>query len=65
MWDSPLYAVNVLLPLVNKESALAYGGAELSKAGKSSRGRGEKKVESGRHHVAIEGQRCQNLTGKP
>ena len=31
MCDSLLYVMNVLLPLVNKEAALAYGRAEYSK----------------------------------
>ena len=47
----------VLLPLVNKESALAYGRAEYSKVGNPSRDRGGKKAESGRHHVNAEGER--------
>ena len=34
------------LPLVNKESALDYGGAGYSKIGNSSKDRGRKKVES-------------------
>ena len=34
MWDSPLCAVNVLLTLVYKEAALAYGRAEYSHAGR-------------------------------
>ena len=55
----------VLLPLVNKEAALAYGRAEYSKVGNPSRNRGGKKVESGKRHVAAEGEGCQNLTGKP
>lgn len=30
MWDTPLYAMNMfLLPLVNKETALAYNIARL------------------------------------
>lgn len=28
MWDSPLYSVNIFLPLVIKETALAYDRAE-------------------------------------
>ena len=36
----------VLLPLVNKDSALTYGRAEYNKAGNLSRDRGGKKVES-------------------
>ena len=54
MWDSPLYAVNVLLPLVNKEAALAYDRAEYIKAGNPSRDRGGKKMESGTLHVAAQ-----------
>ena len=55
----------VLLPLANKEAALAYGSAEYSKVGIPSRERRRKKVESGRGHVAAKGERGQNLTGKP
>ena len=46
----------VLLPLVNKEAALAYGKAEYSKAGNPSRDRGGKKAESDRCHVAAKGE---------
>lgn len=45
----------VLLPLVNKETTLAYGRAEHSKKGKTKLNAGRKKVESGRRHVAAEG----------
>ena len=55
----------VLLPFVNKEAALAYGRAEQSKEGNLSRDRGRKKAESGRRHIAAEGERCRNLTSKP
>ena len=63
MWDSPLYAVNVLLALVDKEAALTYSRAEYSKVENLSRDTGGNK--SGRRHVVTEGERCQNLTGKP
>ena len=54
----------VLLPLVNKEAALAYVREEYSKAENPSRDRGGKKAESGRHHL-VDKRGCQNLTGKP
>ena len=53
-----------LLPSVNKESAFAYGRAGESWVGKPNN-TGRKKVESGRCHVAVEGERCHNLTGRP
>ena len=53
-----------LLTLVNKEAVSAYGRAEYSKVGNPSRDKGGKKVELGRCHVAAEGERHQNLTGK-
>ena len=31
MWAAPLYAVNVLLPSVNKEAAEAYGSADIAR----------------------------------
>lgn len=63
--NSPLYAVNVLLPLVNKETALAYGREKYSKAGNPRRDRGGNKAGSGRYHEAAKGDRCWKLTGKP
>ena len=55
----------VLLSLVNKVDALAFGRAEYSKTGNPSRdGRG-KKVESGRRHAAAKGERHQSFTGEP
>ena len=54
----------VLFPLVNKDIALAYGKAEYNKAGNPSRDRGGKKAKSEITHVASEGERCHNLTGK-
>lgn len=60
IWDIPLYAMNMfLLPLVNREAALVYG-----RAGNPGRDREGKKVESRICHVATEGERCQNITGK-
>lgn len=53
----------VLLPLVKKESALAYGRSEYSKAGNPSNEKGCKQEESGRCHVARKGGQ-QNLTRK-
>ena len=44
----------VLLPLVNKEAALAYSRAEYSKAENPSRDREGKKAESERSHVATQ-----------
>ena len=44
----------VLLPLVNKETALAYGKAEDSKSENLSRDRGGKKAEPERCHVATQ-----------
>ena len=44
----------VLLSLVNKEAALAYGRAEYSKVENPSRDRGGKKAESGRRHGATQ-----------
>ena len=64
MGCSSVYCEYVLLSLVNKEAALAYGRAEYSKAGIPSRDRGEKKMESDKPHVAAKGERCQNLIGK-
>ena len=61
MWDSPLYPMNVLLPLANKETASAHGRAEYSKVGNPSRDRGGKKAESGRHHVAAQETRGKKL----
>ena len=55
----------VLLPLVNKESALAYGRIEYSKSGNPSRDRGGKKVESAKCHVAANIERYKKLTGRP
>ena len=63
MWDASLY--NVLLPLANEEAASTYGRAEYSRLENPSLDRGEKKVKSRTHHVAAEGERYQNLTGKP
>lgn len=49
MCDAPLYAVNVLLPLVNKEGAtLVYGRTEYSQAGNLNKDTGKKKAESWR-----------------
>ena len=48
---------DVLLSLVNKEAALAYGRAEYSKAGNSSTDKGGKKAELERCQVAAEGER--------
>ena len=50
----------VLLLLVNKEAALAYGRAEYSKAENPSRDRGRKKVGSKRCHVAAKREKCQH-----
>ena len=61
MWDSHLSAMNVLLPLVNKEAALAYGKAEYSKVGNSNRDRGAKKADSERCHVVAEEKRHHKL----
>ena len=44
---------------------MVYGREEYSKTENPSRDRREKKAESGRYHVATEGEKCQNLTGKP
>ena len=55
----------VLLPLANKETALAYGSTEYSQVGILSIERRRKKVELGRDHVAAKGERCQNLTSMP
>ena len=53
MWNSPsVYCDYILLPLVNKEAALAYGRAEYSKKGNPRRG--GKKSESVWCHVAPE-----------
>ena len=52
----------VLLPLVNKEFALASGKAEYSKVGNLSRDREGTKAKLDRCHVAAKGERCQNLT---
>ena len=46
---------------MNKEAAWAYDRAEYSKAEISSIDRGEKKVESGRGHVAAKGDRCPRI----
>ena len=56
---------HVLLPMVNKDTALAYGKADYSKVGNQSRNRGGKKVETGRCHVTAKGERIENLTDKP
>ena len=65
MWDSPVYAVNMFYYHWSKKKLLwAYGSSEYIKAGNPSRDRGGKK-KSGRCHVAAEGERHQNLTGKP
>ena len=56
---------NLLLPLLNKEAAVAYGRTEYSNAGNLSRDREGKKVESGRCHVAAEGEKHQNFTSRP
>ena len=53
----------VLLPMVSKEAALAYGKAEYSQAGNLNRE--IEQTESKRCHVATKGERCWNLTGKP
>ena len=37
MWDFPMNAENVLLPLVNKEAALAYDRAEYRQVGNPKR----------------------------
>ena len=55
----------VLLTLVNKETALAYGREEYSEVGNPSRDRGGKKEDSERCHVAAEGKRHWNLISKP
>ena len=55
----------VLLALVIKEVALAYSRTDYRKVGNPRRDRRGKKVESGRCHAAAEGERCQNLTGRP
>ena len=66
MWDFPLYAVNVFYyHWLTKNLLWTYGGTKYRKVEVSSRDRGDEKVESGRHHVAAEGDRCQNLPGKP
>ena len=62
MWGAPLY--KVLLPFANKEAALTYGRAKYSRLENPSIDRGERKVKSRTHHVAAEGERHQNLTGK-
>ena len=65
MWDSPLYTVNMfLLPLVNKEAALAYSKAEYSQAGNPNRDKQREQDESRKHHATDEEERCWNLTGK-
>ena len=55
----------VLLPLVNNEASLAYGRTEYSREGNPGRDKGGKEVESERCHIAAEGERCQNIIGKP
>ena len=42
----------ILLPLVTKETALAYGRVEYNKVGNPSRDRRGRKVESERRHVS-------------
>ena len=49
MWGSPLYATNVLLPLINKEAVRANDLAEYSQAGRDIE---REQGESRRHHVA-------------
>ena len=56
---------HVLLPIINKDTALAYGKADYSKVGNQCRNRGGKKFESGRCHVTAKGERSENLTDKP
>lgn len=49
MWDAPLYAVNVLILLVNKEvAALVYGKTEYSLARNLYKDTGKTKAESWR-----------------
>ena len=63
IWDSPSVCCEyVLLPLVNKEVALAYSRAEYSKAKIPSSDRDEMKAESGRRHVVAKGERLQKLS---
>ena len=65
MWDFHLYAVNVLLPLVNKKKLLwPMTGQNIARQEIQAKDRGGKKAESGRCYVAPEGERCQNLTSK-
>ena len=59
MWDSPLYAVSLFYYhwLIKKLLWPMAGRIYYSKAGNPSRDREGKKAESGRRHVAAEGEK--------
>ena len=65
MWDFPLYAVNVLLPLVNKKAALGLWQHGIERVGNSKQRRAERKAESERCHVAPPETESRTLAHKP